>query len=70
MKVTVKEKSQEKEYPWIGISDNEIIVLFTSPMQGICLSIGESDNTVGECPYKWGESCFKEFTGEITLSNS
>lgn len=70
MKVTVKEKSSVKEYPWIGIIDNGCIILFTSKNTGICLDRGSSVWKFGELSSGWSEDNFKPFTGEITLSNS
>lgn len=70
MKVTVKEKSQEKEYPWIGISNNDQIVLFTGYKCGISLISGETNNKFLEYSVSWLEEVFKPFEGEIVLSNS
>jgi hypothetical protein len=67
MKVTVKEKSIDKEYPWIGISNQGNIILFTKSGTGISLSSAYADGSYTE---GWQENLFKPFHGEITLSNS
>ena len=71
MKVTVKEKSETKEYPWIGISNNETIVLFDSLKEGLCLRPGNfSPRFTGEYYIDWIEKDFQPFEGEIVLRNS
>jgi len=71
MKVTVKEKSETKEYPWIGITENGVIVLFFDFQKGIFIT-SENHNiySLGEYRDNWTESNYKPFTGEIVLSNS
>jgi len=65
MKVTVKEKSETKEYPWIGISGDRTIILFHKYNAGICLSPPSLSNFDD-----WDQDNFKPFEGEIVLSNS
>jgi len=69
MKVTVKEKSETKEYPWIGVSEDKAIVLFGSPEGAICLKIGTKSNPIVDSEY-WDINKYKPFDGEIVLSNS
>lgn len=76
MKVEVKENTQELEkktrYPWIGISENGVIVLFTHSSSGICLQKGIVFNSyrIGDFKDDWMELHFKPFEDEIVLSNS
>ena len=71
MKVTVKEKSETKEYPWIGISEvDKCVVLFFHKNIGVCLDSGDTLNCVGEYTDNWNERGFDRFEGEIVLSNS
>lgn len=83
MKVTVyrKPKSEGREYPWIGISKIESIVLFIRPLKGVLLKKHDPDNPnckkilqsyleVGEYSEVWSEADFETFHGEIVLSNS
>ncbi len=68
MKVTVKEKSQAKEYPWIGIHQKGCIVLFLSDNNGSYLFLPEHQDHNPD-PMFWVEEHFKPFVGEIVLSN-
>jgi hypothetical protein len=75
MKVIVNKKSEKKEkkekkYPYLGISNNKRIILFTGHNVGITLDQGESSHTVGIYFDIWEENRFIPFTGEIVLSNS
>ena len=73
MKVTVKEKSSEIEYPCLMVTKKGEIVLFYAYKEGTCiahLDTGElPDWQLGEysdtCIMRW----FKPFTGSVTLSN-
>ena len=69
MKVTFKDKSETREYPWIGISENGPTVLFLEPKIGIELhKLREGNKVYYSCG--WVMSNFKTFEGEIVLSNS
>lgn len=69
MNVTVKDKSNNKnEYPYLGISKNENIVLFIFPRQGTCIS-SKKGHYLGEYCETWVEEEFKPYEGEIVLSN-
>lgn len=69
MKVIVNEKpkSEQREYPYIGI-DGDCIILFYSMKMGIVLN--SKIYSIGEYSDKWNESVFEPFNGEIMLINS
>ncbi len=67
MKVTVREKNAVKEYPYIGITLENTVVLFTIFKTGVCLS--SNAWSVGKYSDTWQEENFKPFEGEIVLSN-
>lgn len=62
-------KGFQKEYPYLGIWNDEIIVLFTSPGIGMCLREPEKPQKVGEYSKSWSEDEFDYYTGKITLAN-
>ena len=69
MKITVKEKSETKEYPWLGIFKGNI-VLFSKESCGVVLQEGESSHKLGDYRTDWNDPKFESFQGEIVLSNS
>jgi hypothetical protein len=65
MKVEI-EKTEDptvRQYPWVGVY-LDIIVAFTAPEEGICLS---SDNFL-KYRKNWSEEDYKVFTGKITIT--
>ena len=73
MKVTVNDKSEEKEikYPCLMIHKyNKNIVLFCGYEEGMLIKEGEiADNTVGFISDNWNMNAFKQFNGSVTLEN-
>lgn len=63
--VNRKNKEPSKKYPYIGISRNGNIVIFTSPQKGPVLQ-GRYDK-IGEVSNDWDESMFTPFIGTIEI---
>jgi len=64
----------ERTYPYIGICDLGIIVLFTAPLQGVVLHQKDNvkfggDKEIGHYSEGIVESQFVMYDGTITLSN-
>lgn len=73
MKVEVKAENELNILPypklmkWNG--DNNLIVLFTEPKCGICLSLDiKKKNTLGSYIDNWAETEFTDFKGSITIT--
>jgi hypothetical protein len=66
-----KKKSNKPKYPYLGYSDNDFIVLFTSQDTGMLIGFIDDDEetNIGEYSEGWIEKDFTEFKGEITLKN-
>lgn len=58
-------KENLPKYPYIGISKMSVIVLFTKPGTGLCLS--NPAIPISNC---WEEGSFVYYQGEITISNN
>ena len=69
MKVTVKDKSSEIEYPCLMISDSGTIVLFREHENGVCLKQGNTFVKLGDYSNSWDMNVFNPFAGSVTLSN-
>lgn len=73
MKVEVKESSKKAERPFpklmISKTNNTTIVLFTSKNEGTILQSIDDHNPVGYHTQSFAYRFFKDFEGEITLSN-
>ena len=68
MKVASTKK--EHTYPYIGISKQENIVLFTERKCGVLLAKGEKNTIpIGHYANNWTESDFEKFQGVVTLEN-
>ncbi len=73
MKSTVTPSTPKSKYPYIGISNLDIIILFTSPGKGV--QIGHKsyklggDKEIGDYATSIAEENFKPFDGVVTLSN-
>jgi hypothetical protein len=68
MKVTVKEPSNGKSFPKLMVSSIGEIVFFQDEDYGILLLPGDTALT-GKQFSDWDIEDFKDFYGEITLSN-
>ena len=71
MNIEIKQKSKEskeRKYPWLGISVNGTIVLFTDKSRGIVL-FNAAYLVLGSYSTDWDMEKFTDFEGEITLSN-
>ena len=64
-------KQGKSKYPYLGITNNERIILFTAPSCGVVLSEPpeKSYHEIGYTSSEWGESIFNPYDGEIILSN-
>ena len=69
-KVTINNtpKTTQPKYPYIGIlkNDPELVVFFTGKNEGVCISTGDSNNTVGQYSSDWNEERFDPLDGSIT----
>jgi hypothetical protein len=66
-------KTEEKEYPWIGVyKSSKIVVLFTAPQCGICLSDEGSPWRQGKYygDDYWAEYSFVPFKGKVTIDTT
>ena len=72
MKVTIKgEEPKELEYPKLMISKlNNTIILFSKKREGTVIKSGSDGlDITGVYGVDWYSENFKNYTGEITLSN-
>lgn len=64
-----RNEKHENKYPYIGIADNDLVVLFSCKETGVCLDPGKSCHEIGYHCTLWLESEFNSIEGSITLSN-
>ncbi len=59
------------DYPWIGVTQDGLAVLFAAHGKGIALNRPNDDccHQVGYTRCNWDMSCFDALRGEIVLSN-
>lgn len=77
MKTTINqppEKAAEPQrYPFIGEyinkGDTVLLVLFTTPREGVVLESNAYSRSKGEYCKTWGMDQFQPFKGSITLAN-
>lgn len=70
MKVDIGNESKKEKYPYIGKHDSiDLIVLFTSHDEGVCLHSTDEGSKVGEYSDIWDENNFNVYGKTITLSN-
>ena len=65
-KVTVNEAPASFMYPYIGVYDG-IVVFFSGPGTGVCLTPSDSSNRAGEYSASWKEVEFTPLNGSITM---
>lgn len=60
MKINVTKFESKREYPYLGyfMSDESLIVLFTSPKSGIRVTQGKHSAMVGQYLENWAEDEF------------
>ena len=58
------EKKEEKKYPWIGIFEDNTIVLFIKENEGTVLYSYNSTWETGRYSYSWVEEYFHPFHGK------
>lgn len=68
MKVEVKEKDENPEYPKIMDGGRGVLVLFDKQKSGVVLR-GDGEYKIGYYSCMWEMKEFKPFNGTITLSN-
>lgn len=68
MKVIVKEKGSTNQYPKLMKSNAGLIVLMVSDKTGVVV-VGNDVWDRGHYADNWGICLFKDFDGEVTLSN-
>ena len=65
--------NEEVKYPYIGICDLGIIVLFTEPKTGVVLAQGKAklggNKEIGEVSKDIHEKSFTFYSGSVTISN-
>ena len=73
MKSKYKEENVSSIYPKLMIEDREgieaLIILFTKSGEGTVVYSENEDYPVGKHSDTWTNPYFRDFTGEITLSN-
>ena len=68
MKVVAKElPGQTKSYPKLMVSDQGTIILFSAC--GVGTILASKSHGVGHHATSWSMECFKDFNGEVILSN-
>ncbi len=69
MQIEVNEvkKPEKPKYPYLGIAEDGVTVLFIKPSTGIRMHFSREFS--GELEHGWAEHHFKKFIGTITLSN-
>lgn len=68
MKVVVKEKSSYQQYPKLMKSNAGLIVLMVGDKTGVVV-VGNDFWDKGHYADNWGMCVFKDFDGEVILSN-
>lgn len=69
MKVTIKEEIKEITYPYIGISEEKRMILFTSINTGTVIEDPKGYYREGVTADDWSEKFFSPFKGTVELSN-
>lgn len=70
MHVKVKQIGEkERVFPWLGMTDESLIVLFTSSKTGTVLDSGDTVWEIGEFDEDWNIDDFEEFKDELVLRN-
>jgi hypothetical protein len=60
---------KKKEYPYLGIYETGLIVLFSSYKTGVAIKQGDGTNTIGTYSTSWDEDNFKLFDNRVELTN-
>lgn len=70
--VIVDDDAPERTYPYLGVTGHgksEVIVCFSAPKAGMCVSAGPSSGwTTGAHHEVWAEGQFEIFRGKIVIS--
>jgi hypothetical protein len=69
MRVVLKDAVRKVKYPYIGINEYEVVILFQCQKTGIVLNGGSSGYRIGHTSTAWSEENFRPMQGSITLSN-
>ena len=69
VEVDTKKTTAKWEYPFLGIAESGLIVLFNKPGEGMVLANGNG-YTVGEIRKDWSMSYVNPFVGSITLTQN
>ena len=51
-------------------TESSVVVLFTESKKGVVVSVGTSENKIGWYHSNWQMEYFKDFKGELTLTNN
>jgi hypothetical protein len=71
LKIELKQEvEQAQKYPYIGISSNGKIVLFSSKGYGVLLEDPKKFHLIGYVSHSWIEHHFEPFKGQVILENS
>jgi hypothetical protein len=60
--------SKEKSFPKLMISEESLIVFFTSKRVGVAMT-SNKEYRIGKISSYWDMDGFKDYNGEITLKN-
>ena len=66
---SIARETDKNEYPKLMTANQGVVVLFTSESIGTVVHPGELDY-LGDYSDVWDMSVFKEFKGEVVLSNN
>lgn len=70
MKITISESKRRINFPKLMISDNGLIVLMKNNGIGVVLNKGASSNEIGTLREDWVMQYFRDFEGDLILSNN
>jgi hypothetical protein len=69
-KIIIEEQPQQKQqYPYLGKSQQGLIVLFTSKLHGVVLEDPKDNHEVGYQSTSWAETHFERIKGQVIMEN-
>jgi hypothetical protein len=69
-KIIIEEQPKQKQqYPYLGKSQQGLMVLFTSPLHGVVLEDPNDNHEVGYQSPSWSETHFDRIKGQVILEN-
>lgn len=62
-------KNNNTKYPKLGITSDNMIVLFSKPSQGMVIHEGKQDICLlSEFSKEWDEGCFENYNGQVIIN--